>query len=94
MMSLRDHLRAHENGAVGEREPLERGAELLRLRDRVGIEPDPFQLRYVLLELALEPLRPRSDPRELRGAALGARLPGRLACAAVVAAQRCRLRGA
>ncbi len=66
VMSLRDHLRAHENSTIGEREPLERGAELPRLRDRVGIEPNPFQLRYVPLELALEPLCPRSDPYELR----------------------------
>ncbi len=93
-MSLRDHLRADENGAVGGGEPLERGAELPRLRDGVGVEPDPFQLGDVLLELALEPLRPGTDARELGRAARRARLAGRLARVAVVAAEACRRRGA
>jgi hypothetical protein len=87
VVPLRNHLRAHENRAVGEREPLERGAELIRLRDGVGVEPDPLELGDVALELALEPLRPGSDPRELGGAALGARLAGRLPRVAVMAAE-------
>ena len=88
VVALRDHLRADEHGALRLREPLERLAQLLRLRDRVGVEPDPLQLGDVALELALEPLRPCSDPRELGRAARRARLPAGLARAAVVAAQR------
>ena len=65
VMAFRDHLRADEDGAVGAREPLERLAELLGLCDRVGVEPDPLELGDVLLELSLEPLRARPDPREL-----------------------------
>ena len=41
---------------------------------RVGVEPDPLESRQPALELRLEPLRPRADPGELDGAALGARL--------------------
>ena len=87
VVSLGDHLRAHQNRTLGAREPLERLAQLLGLRDRVGVEPDPLELGDVLLELALEPLRPGTDPRELGRAARRARLAGRLASAAVVAAE-------
>ena len=65
VVALRDHLRAHEDGTLGAREPLERLAQLLRLRNRVRVEPDPLELGDVLLELALQPLRPRPDAREL-----------------------------
>src|SRR5262249_20150508 len=88
VVSLRDHLRADEDGALGAGEPLERGAELRRLRDRVGIEADPFELGDVLLELALKALRPRTDARDLGRAAHGADGSGRLARSAVVAAER------
>jgi hypothetical protein len=64
-MALGDHLRPDEDGAVGAREPLERLAELFRRRDSVRVEPDPVELGYVALELALEPLRPGSDARKL-----------------------------
>ena len=75
VMALRDHLRPDEDGALGPGEPLERCAQLLRPRDGVGVEPDPFQLGHVEFELALELLRPGSDPRELGRAARRARLP-------------------
>ena len=87
VVSLRDHLRADEDGALGGGEPLERGAELLRLRDGVGVEADPLELGDVLLELALELLRSGADAGELGRAARGARVAGRLARAAVVAAE-------
>ncbi len=88
VMALRDHLRPDEHGAVGPPEPLERVAQLLRLLDRVGVEADPLELRHVLLQLALELLRARADPRQLGRAAGRADLPHRLERAAVVAAQR------
>src|SRR5581483_8744317 len=88
VVSLRDHLRADEDGAVGGGEALERRAELAGLRDGVRVEADPLELGDALLELALEPLRAGADPGELGGAAGGARLLRRLARAAVVAAER------
>src|SRR5207244_9822761 len=88
VVSLCDHLRADEHGAIGTREPLQRVAQLLRLLDRIRVEADPLELRHPLRELALELLRSRSDPRELGRAARGARLPHRLDAAAVVAAER------
>src|SRR4051812_42143624 len=87
-MPLSDHLRTDEHGSLGGREALERLPQLVRLRDRIGVEPDPCQLRDVALEFALEPLRPRADPRELRRAAVRARLARGLAGGAVVAAER------
>src|SRR5690349_15411572 len=70
VVTLRNHLRPDEDCAVGAREAFERGPQLLGLRDRVGVEPDPLELRQVTLELALEPLRPGTDPRELGRAAV------------------------
>jgi hypothetical protein len=79
VVALRDHLRPDEDGTFGTGEALECRTQLRGLRDRVGVEPDPLELGYVLLELALEPLRPRPDPGELGRAASWARLPRRLA---------------
>ena len=86
-MALRHHLRADEDDAVGGGELRERGRERARLRNGVGVEPDPFQLRQPLLELALEALRSRTDARELRRRTRGTRGRLRFDVAAVVAAQ-------
>src|SRR5437763_616092 len=88
MMALRDHLRADEDCALGAREPLQRRPQLLWLRDRVGVEPDPLDLGDVTFELALQPLRSRSDAGKLGRATRRTRLPGGHAGAAVVAAER------
>src|SRR5262249_43969370 len=62
--------------------------EKLRLRDRVGVEPDPLEARKHLFELALEPLRPGAEAREVGRAAFGAGARRRLGMAAVMAAER------
>ena len=66
VMTLRDHLRADQDGAIGGDEPVERLAQRPRLRGRVRVEPDALQLGHALLELRLEPLRSGADPRQLR----------------------------
>ncbi len=90
VVSLRDHLRADEDGrsksAAANRSSAARSGT--RLRDGIGVEADPLQLRNVLLELAFEFLRTGADARELRRAARRARLAGGLASAAMVAAER------
>src|SRR5437763_10931977 len=83
MMSLRDHLRADEDSALGAREALERLAHV----GDVGVEPDHLELRHLSRELALELLRAGADARELRGPARRARVAERLEAAAVVAPQ-------
>src|SRR4029079_9687241 len=60
VVSLRDHLRAHQEAAPGARERLERLPQLLGLRDRVRVEPDPLELGDVLLELAIQTRSARS----------------------------------
>ena len=83
VVALRDHLRAEQHRAVRGREPLERRQRVAR----VGVEPDQLELGDARRELALQPLRPGADPRELGRAALGAELRRRLLVAAVMAAQ-------
>ncbi len=75
VVSLRDHLRAHEHCSIGVPEALDRLAKRSRARSGVGIEPDPLELGHVPLELLLEPLRAGADVGELRRAAGGARRP-------------------
>ena len=87
MVSLRDHLRPEQNGAIGLAEAAERRGERLWILCRVGVEPDRHELRQLRRELPLEPLRPGADPRELDRAAGGTGLRRRLRVAAVVAAQ-------
>src|SRR5438067_5887245 len=87
MVALRDHLCPDENGAFCPCEPLEPRAKLLGLGDSVRVEPNPFELGNVPLELALEPLCPRSDPSELGRAARRTRLARELAGTAVMAAE-------
>src|SRR5262249_30909698 len=88
VVGLRDPLRPHEDGTFGPPERSGRLAQLLGPGDRVRVEPDPLELGDMALELALEPLRPGSDPRKLGRAAGRTGLVGRLAGAAVVAAKR------
>ena len=87
VVALRDHLRADEHDAVAGSEALERLVERAALPGRVGVEADPLELRQVLGELGLEPLRTRADPRQLARAAGRARRRDRLGVAAVVAVE-------
>ena len=88
VVALRHHLRPDEDDAVGGRETRERRRECTRALDRVGVEPNSLQLRHLRFELALEPLRAGSEPRELRRPAQRTRLRFGLRVAAVVAAQK------
>ena len=74
VMPLRDHLRADERSGAGAREALERLAKRSRARSGIGVEPNPLEPGKPPFELRIEPLRSRTDARELHGAALGARL--------------------
>ena len=65
VMSLRDHLGTDEHGTIGAPEAFDRLAEGTGARGGVGVEPDPFELGHVPLELLLEPLRSRADVCEL-----------------------------
>ena len=73
VMALGHHLRPEQHRAVGVAKRAQRGGELLGLRDRVGVEPDQLELRQLALELPLELLRPRAEPREVGRAARRAR---------------------
>src|SRR5207247_753563 len=87
VVALGDHLRADEHDTVRDGTALERGRECTRLLDGIGVEPNAFQLWQLRLELALELLGARAEPRQLRGVAGGAGLRLRLRVSAVMAAQ-------
>ena len=86
VVSLRDHLRADEDGALRLGEAREGLGGRARPLDRVGVEADQLELRKLLGELSLEALRPRAQARELGRRARGARLARGLVVAAVMAA--------
>ena len=86
-MALRNHLGSDEHDAIGGREACERGGHRAWTLDRIGVEANPLQLRNLCLELALEPLRPRAEPGELRRSACATRLGLTLRVAAVMAAE-------
>ena len=87
VMPLRDHLRAEQHGALGLGEAPQRGGERLRLLCRVGVETNRHELRQLLRQLPLEPLRARTDSGELDRRAGGTGLGRCLGVAAVVAAE-------
>ena len=87
VVSLRDHLRADEDGALRLGEAREGLGGRARPLDRVGVEADQLELRKLRGELALEALRPRAEARELGRRARGARLARGLVVSAVMAAQ-------
>ena len=86
-MALRHHLRPEQDYPVSLPEAAQQSRELLRPLDGVGVEPDQLQLGHLCGELALEPLGPRPDPRELDRAAHRTFVGRRLRVSAVVAAQ-------
>src|SRR6266545_7544617 len=87
VMTLCDHLRPDEHDAIGRGEARQRGGERTGARDGVGVEPDALELRQLRLQLPLEPLRARTEPRQLRRAAARARVRLGLGVGAVVATQ-------
>ena len=62
VMALRDHLRAEQHGRFRLGEPSQGIGELLRLRDRIRVEPDQLQLGQLTRKLTLELLRACSEP--------------------------------
>ena len=80
-MALRHHLRPDEHRALGGAESRERLSRRAGACGDVRVEPEPLELGQPLRELRLEALRARPDPRDLRGAALGA--GGRDVCPSV-----------
>src|SRR5580765_9016189 len=54
VVALGDHLRADEHDTVGLRETRQRGGERAGLLERVGVEPDAFQLGELRLELTFQ----------------------------------------
>jgi hypothetical protein len=85
MVALRDHLRSYQYGTMRTPKMSERLAERTWPRSRVGIEPDPFELGYVSLQLLLEALGTGPDVCELGGAATRARVRHLLAVTTVMA---------
>src|SRR5439155_7328695 len=88
VVALGDHLRPEQDGPIGRAEAAQRVRKRLGPGDRVGIEPDPLELRDVPLQLALELLRPGAETRQLGRPAIRTLRRRRLVPAAVVAAQR------
>ena len=73
VVPLRDHLRSEQDRAFRVAEACERLGELLGLRDCIRVEADQLELRQLALELTLQLLRPRAEPREVRRCARRAR---------------------
>ena len=88
VVPFRHHLRAEQDRSVGGGEARERLGGRAWPRDRVCVEPDSLELREPLLQLTLEPLRPRAEPRELARTARGAGDGNGHAPAAVVTAEK------
>ena len=88
VMPFRHHLRSEQHGSLCGGESCERRSQVLRLRNRVRVEPNQLQVGQLAREVALELLRPRAQTCEVRGAAGGAQSRRVTGEAAVMAPER------